>query len=183
MTALNVSEISRANIHKARNVAKTTVELIDSILYGKINMGDEFGMDIIANNRDVVYHMALWLARLNVIADHTTHEVMCAIKEGVGFSEKDANMDLANGKDAKNSNSLQKEIRVSKTTGKETTYYHWNIYVKNKIGDILFKANHKGRDFIATIPHSVYNGKLSIRVTADENGVPRGTYAKYFEGS
>ena len=176
-----VSDVSRANIHKARNVAKTTVELVDAVLYGKIDMGDEFGMDIIATNKDVVYHTALWLARLNVIADHTIHEIMCAIKEGVGFSEKDAHMDIANGKDAKKSNTITKVKRNLKN-GEMTFDYSWRINVKNKIGDILFKGVHEGREFVAVFPHSVYNGRETISVTTDDKGVPSGKYAKYFEG-
>lgn len=176
---MRIDQISRISFQDSRDVSKDVMYLFSKILERKIDIQDEYALNILENNMDVVYHIAIILARLNVVKDHTISEIRAAISSGIPFSERDHHEDLADGRDVKRSRSMQ----VSKN-GKYTSTSWVVANISNKKKGLIWEVTHKNRKWTANIPYSEYEGKGTLSIACDpETGEPskRSKLHRYFE--
>lgn len=175
---MKIEHISRVNNNSIRDSVNDIMFLIESVTNREIDIHDEYTISVLQKNKDVVYHVALLLSRLNVVASHTVSEIRSALIKGVTFSEKDYQEDLI-GYEVKRSKKMQKTVN-----GKYTTYY-WNISnLGTKRSDLIWEITHEGRKWTANIPKHVFIGKNSLSIACDPNtGEPKSSssLSQYFE--
>jgi hypothetical protein len=176
---MNIEQISRIPTERCRDVIKDVMYIVDKVSLKEINIKDEYTVSVIEKNKDVAYHLAMILARLNIINSHTISEIRAAIEGGIPFSEKDYHEDLANGDDVKRSRCIQ----INKK-GKYTTYSWVVANLGNKKGNLIWEVTHNGRKWTAKIPKEVYHGQNSLSVSCDPNtGEPskKSALCQYFK--
>lgn len=161
---MNIEQISRIPVERCRDVIKDVMYIVDKVSAKEINIHDEYTVKVLEKNRDVAYHVAMVLARLNVVAPHTISEIRAAIDSGTPFSEHDHYEDLADGYDVKRSRSIQTNKK-----GKYISHSWFVSNIANKRTGIKWECTHNGRSWVAVIPKSVYEGRNSLSIACDPN--------------
>lgn len=172
---MNIEQISRIPMERCRDVIKDVMYVVDKVSSREINIKDDYTVSVLDRNKDVAYHVAMVLARLNLVNPHTVSEIRAALDDGIPFSERDYHEDLANGDDVKRSRCIQTSKK-----GKYSTSSWVVANLGNKKGNLIWEVTHNGRKWTARIPKEVYGNQNSLSIACDPNtGEPSKKSALY----
>mgnify|MGYP003342772824 FL=1 len=164
-----ISDVSRTSDKYCRDAIKDVNYVYDKILDNTIDIQDSYSYHLLKANKDVAYHIAIILSRLNIINTHTISEIRNSVESGVPFSERDYHEDLANGDDVKRSRKIQVSRRGQYVT------HSWIVSnLANKKGNLRWEVSHNGRSWLGIIPKEYFTGQNSLSMACDpQTGEPK----------